>query len=109
MCGFRNALGRVIVRPVTASSSFPPYRASVKDGYAAIASDGTGPRDVVSAMTAGSQVCWHFAQNIKMYRNHSVFEDSQGFIGLVDIIVRWKYKTTFCCWIYYYEFNSILS
>lgn len=56
ICVCRDALGRVIVRPVTAPSSFPPYRASVKDGYAAIASDGTGPRDVVSAMTAGSQV-----------------------------------------------------
>lgn len=62
----------MIVRPVTAPSSFPPYRASVKDGYAAIASDGTGPRDVVSAMTAGSQVCWRFGQKIKIYRNHSV-------------------------------------
>lgn len=60
ICVCRDALGRVIVRPVTASSSFPPYRASVKDGYAAIASDGAGPRDVVSAMTAGSQVSWDF-------------------------------------------------
>ncbi|KAG8294188.1 hypothetical protein J6590_003362 [Homalodisca vitripennis] len=49
------ALGRVIDRPVTATCSLPPYRASVKDGYAAISTDGKGPREVISVMVAGSQ------------------------------------------------------
>uniref|UniRef100_A0A1B6L8C5 MoaB/Mog domain-containing protein n=1 Tax=Graphocephala atropunctata TaxID=36148 RepID=A0A1B6L8C5_9HEMI len=49
------ALGRVMVRPATAACSLPPYRASVKDGYAAISSEGKGPREVVSVMVAGSQ------------------------------------------------------
>ncbi|XP_054264194.1 gephyrin [Macrosteles quadrilineatus] len=51
----QEAAGRVVARPVMAQCSVPPYRASVKDGYAAIASDKAGPRHVITAMLAGSQ------------------------------------------------------
>ena len=39
---------------VTIKHSLPPFRASLKDGYAAIASDGVGIRDVLGNSVAGS-------------------------------------------------------
>lgn len=49
---------------VTIKHSLPPFRASLKDGYAAIASDGVGIRDVLGNSVAGSNVSYDFWINI---------------------------------------------
>ena len=47
------ALGHVLAADIKAEEPFPPFPASVKDGYAVIASDGTGVRTVLGPVTAG--------------------------------------------------------
>jgi len=51
---FRNALGRVLCQEVTAKDPLPPFPASIKDGYAVIASDGAGVRQVRGEASAGA-------------------------------------------------------
>ncbi|XP_075226450.1 molybdenum cofactor synthesis protein cinnamon isoform X2 [Lycorma delicatula] len=48
------AIGCVLAETVFANEPFPPFPASIKDGYAVLASDGTGPRKVIGGITAGS-------------------------------------------------------
>lgn len=49
-------IGRIISRDVVARSPLPPFRASIKDGYAVIAGDGAGTRLVnPRASTAGTR------------------------------------------------------
>lgn len=50
---FKDALGRLLAEDVHASDPLPPFPASIKDGYAVIASDGEGPRTVIDAVAAG--------------------------------------------------------
>uniref|UniRef100_A0A183BQ82 Molybdopterin molybdenumtransferase n=1 Tax=Globodera pallida TaxID=36090 RepID=A0A183BQ82_GLOPA len=47
-------LGAVLAESVHALEPVPDFRASIKDGYAVIASDGVGPRRVVAVSTAGT-------------------------------------------------------
>lgn len=47
------ALGRVAAVDIAAAHPLPPFVASVKDGYAVVASDGPGAYPVVGAATAG--------------------------------------------------------
>ncbi|XP_033628023.1 gephyrin-like isoform X2 [Asterias rubens] len=49
----QDALGYILASDVTAQHPLPPFRASVKDGYAVISSDGQGPRRVLSDSLAG--------------------------------------------------------
>ncbi|XP_066587183.1 gephyrin [Prorops nasuta] len=49
-----NALGRVIKNNVYSQCDLPPFRASIKDGYAVIASDRAGKRKVLGGVKAGS-------------------------------------------------------
>ncbi|XP_037500420.1 gephyrin isoform X2 [Rhipicephalus sanguineus] len=51
---FQVACGRILAEDVHATDPLPPFSASIKDGYAVIASDGDGPREVVDAIPAGS-------------------------------------------------------
>lgn len=53
---YRDALGCVLFQSVVAKENLPPFPASVKDGYAVKASDGSGVRKVVANSIAGSQV-----------------------------------------------------
>jgi gephyrin len=46
--------GMVLYEPVIAKNPIPPARTSIKDGYAVIASDGIGDREVITVTTAGS-------------------------------------------------------
>ncbi|XP_057314925.1 gephyrin-like isoform X2 [Hydractinia symbiolongicarpus] len=46
-------LGKVLMEDVRAKEPYPPFAASVKDGYAVIAADGAGVRRVVEPITAG--------------------------------------------------------
>lgn len=48
------ALGHVLAEPVYSEFNHPPFRASIKDGYAVIAADGPGLYPVVGALVAGS-------------------------------------------------------
>ncbi|XP_065883628.1 gephyrin-like isoform X2 [Dysidea avara] len=50
-----DALGHVITDDVHATQPLPPFPASIKDGYAVIASDGTGTRTVLDPVTAGDK------------------------------------------------------
>eukprot|EP01121_Diplochlamys_sp_Union-15-3_P022626 TRINITY_DN9702_c0_g1_i1.p1 TRINITY_DN9702_c0_g1~~TRINITY_DN9702_c0_g1_i1.p1 ORF type:complete len:422 (-),score=69.27 TRINITY_DN9702_c0_g1_i1:113-1378(-) len=47
------SLGRTVSIDVTAKEPLPPFRASIKDGYAVIAEDGEGEFPVVAEITAG--------------------------------------------------------
>ncbi|KAK7871422.1 hypothetical protein R5R35_006122 [Gryllus longicercus] len=49
------ALGRVLAQTAHARESLPPFPASLKDGYAVVAADGSGPRLVVAAAAAGHE------------------------------------------------------
>ncbi|XP_066918875.1 gephyrin-like [Clytia hemisphaerica] len=46
-------LGKILMEDVRAKEPYPPFAASVKDGYAVIASDGAGVRTVLEPITAG--------------------------------------------------------
>uniref|UniRef100_A0A1D1YDI4 Molybdopterin biosynthesis protein CNX1 n=1 Tax=Anthurium amnicola TaxID=1678845 RepID=A0A1D1YDI4_9ARAE len=50
----REALGLVLAEDVRARDPLPPYRASIKDGYAVIASDGPGEYPVITESRAGN-------------------------------------------------------
>jgi len=52
---FSQALGRVLAEDVFARDPLPPFPASIKDGYAVVASDGAGVKIVVAGSTAGAQ------------------------------------------------------
>ncbi|CAA0824374.1 Molybdopterin biosynthesis protein CNX1 [Striga hermonthica] len=47
------ALGRILAQDVAAPDPHPPYPASIKDGYAVIASDGPGEYPVITESRAG--------------------------------------------------------
>ncbi|XP_074556443.1 molybdopterin biosynthesis protein CNX1 isoform X1 [Curcuma longa] len=48
------ALGLVLAEDVCAPDPLPPYRASIKDGYAVVASDGPGVYPVITESRAGN-------------------------------------------------------
>ncbi|KAG1330826.1 molybdopterin biosynthesis protein CNX1 [Cocos nucifera] len=48
------ALGLVLAEDVHAPDPLPPYRASIKDGYAVVASDGPGEYPVITESRAGN-------------------------------------------------------
>ncbi|KAL3580991.1 hypothetical protein D5086_018826 [Populus alba] len=49
-----DALGKVLAEDIRAPDPLPPYPASVKDGYAVIASDGPGEYPVITESRAGN-------------------------------------------------------
>ena len=56
MVDFTVSLGRVLAEDVFAKDPLPPFPASIKDGYAVLASDGAGKRQVQGASIAGVYV-----------------------------------------------------
>lgn len=50
---FQDAIGDVLARDIFAKEPFPSFAASIKDGYAVLASDGPGKRIVIGPVTAG--------------------------------------------------------
>lgn len=52
--GFQDALNYILAQDVQAHDPLPPFQASIKDGYAVIASDGDGLRQVMGASNAGN-------------------------------------------------------
>nr|CAD1839151.1 unnamed protein product [Ananas comosus var. bracteatus] len=48
-----DALGLVLAEDIRAPDPLPPYRASIKDGYAVVASDGPGEYPVITESRAG--------------------------------------------------------
>lgn len=53
---FTVTLGRVLAEDVFAKDPLPPFPASVKDGYAVLASDGAGKRQVQGTSVTGVNV-----------------------------------------------------
>lgn len=51
-----DAYGRVLAENILSFCDLPPFRASIKDGYAVLASDGKGRRKVLCGITAGAKV-----------------------------------------------------
>ncbi|KAI4308330.1 hypothetical protein L6164_031414 [Bauhinia variegata] len=49
-----DALGKVLAEDIIAPDPLPPYRASVKDGYAVVAADGPGEYTVITESRAGN-------------------------------------------------------
>ena len=54
--GIETFLDRIIAEDATAKEPLPPFRASIMDGYAVIASDGIGTYDVIASIRAGVDV-----------------------------------------------------
>lgn len=52
----KNAFHRILREDVYSFCHLPPFRASVKDGYAILASDGKGRRKVLGKLEAGFAV-----------------------------------------------------
>ena len=52
----KNAFNRILREDVYSNCHLPPFRASVKDGYAILASDGKGRRKVLGSLEAGFAV-----------------------------------------------------
>lgn len=50
-----DAAGFVLAADVVASFALPPFPASIKDGYAVLAGDGTGLRKVTGGVAAGDE------------------------------------------------------
>ena len=50
-----DSVERVLAADVFSTDPLPPFPASMKDGYAVIAADGLGARQVIGASIAGSQ------------------------------------------------------
>lgn len=48
-----NCLGKILADDLYSKYDLPPFRASIKDGYAVLASDGTGRRKVLAGIKAG--------------------------------------------------------
>ncbi|XP_026477554.1 gephyrin-like [Ctenocephalides felis] len=46
-------LNRILAEDIYSKISLPPFRASIKDGYAAISTDEVGPREVLQGICAG--------------------------------------------------------
>ena len=53
------AHGHILAQDVVARDSLPPFPASVKDGYAVVASDGPGDYPVIGTVTAGRLADFH--------------------------------------------------
>lgn len=53
------SLGFILASDVFAKEPFSPFPASVKDGYAVLASDGPGERLVLGPVTAGEVTAWN--------------------------------------------------
>lgn len=51
-----NALGYILAEDVTAKDPLPPFRASIKDGYAVVSSDTAITKKVIGASTAGDNL-----------------------------------------------------
>lgn len=49
-----DANGRYLAEAITAGEPLPPFRASVKDGYAVVAEDGPGVYPLIGSVTAGA-------------------------------------------------------
>lgn len=52
---FKDSLGYVLAENIFAVDNLPPFPASIKDGYAVLASDGIGKRLVTGDVTAGNK------------------------------------------------------
>lgn len=52
------ARNRILAEDVFAEEPFPPFPASIKDGYAVRSEDGEGPRFVRDAAAAGDMVSY---------------------------------------------------
>ncbi|XP_057381819.1 gephyrin-like [Daphnia carinata] len=53
---YMSCVGRVLASDIFSRDPLPPFPASMKDGYAVIAADGLGVRQVIGASIAGSQL-----------------------------------------------------
>lgn len=54
--GLERCHGRILDDDLYSKYDLPPFRASIKDGYAVLANDGTGKRKVLSGIKAGGTV-----------------------------------------------------
>eukprot|EP00736_Rhodelphis_marinus_P004562 Rmarinus@m.19004 len=54
---FDEALGRTLAHDIVCKEDFPPFPASIKDGYAVVAADGEGIYPIVGHVTAGTDAC----------------------------------------------------
>lgn len=69
------AHGRILDCDLHSMYDLPPFRASIKDGYAVLASDGKGKRKVLSGIKAGdtvSNILYLTNKHICRYKNYKI-------------------------------------
>lgn len=64
----KDAYGRILSDNVYSNCDLPPFRASIKDGYAVLASDGKGRRKVLCGVKAGTAVSYNNRRTIRCKR-----------------------------------------
>lgn len=68
MINANDAYGRILYDEVYSNCHLPPFRASIKDGYAVLASDGKGRRKVLCGVKAGASVSYNNRWYMYMYQ-----------------------------------------
>lgn len=53
---YKDAMNRVLAEDIIATEPIPPFRAAIKDGYAAISKDDSTIRKVINYVAAGHEV-----------------------------------------------------
>lgn len=62
-----DAFGRILRENVYSAVNLPPFRASVKDGYAVMDTDGKGRREIIGRSDAGSAVNYLFKNCLQSF------------------------------------------
>ncbi|KAF3774267.1 Molybdopterin biosynthesis protein [Nymphaea thermarum] len=82
----QDALGLVVAEDVHAPDPLPPYRASVKDGYAVIASDGPGEYPIIAESRAGRPIP-EGADSVVQVEDTELVADTSSVVKRVRILV----------------------
>ncbi|XP_043284622.1 gephyrin [Venturia canescens] len=81
----RDSRGRVLASNVRSSCDLPPFRASIKDGYAVIAKDGAGERLVLGGVEAGHEPDFFQLKNGECVRVNTGAPVPKGATAVVQV------------------------
>mmetsp|Transcript_20172 Transcript_20172/g.22437 ORF Transcript_20172/g.22437 Transcript_20172/m.22437 type:complete len:416 (-) Transcript_20172:21-1268(-) len=84
------SLGSLLAAPVIAKEPLPPFRASIKDGYAVVADDGAGDYPVVQTVTAGDVPDFELkkGQICKIMTGAAVPEGATGVVMVENTLLK---------------------
>ena len=99
---FQDALDRILAEDVVASDPLPPFRASIKDGYAVLSTDRDGVRAVLGASHAGAGVGQRLAAGscVRITTGAPVPEEADAVVQVEDTELVEHDSVSASCWIY---------